>query len=413
MRKVLCVLCMIMFLFFSCEKDEDPLQTMKKINITKTTGEIIAADNAFGLELFQKVLAGDADAKNVFVSPTSVAMALAMTYNGADGETRTAMEHALKKNGFTVEEINTSYKSLIEALVSVDPKVLFEIANSIWYRLDFTVLPDFVSVNQEYYDAEVSALDFSLPSASETINGWVADKTHDKITEIIRDIPGDVVMYLINAIYFKGIWQYEFDDADTHDDVFKLKDGSPVAAPFMQQEAPLPYASNELFSMIEMPYGQGNYNMVVILPQTSHTTDEVAASLTTENWESWLNALTEQKVLVQLPKFKFEYENLLNDELSVMGMGVAFTPQADFSKINGSGGIWISRVIHKTFVEVNEEGTEAAAVTAVEMVESIGPGPDYVLFRVDRPFIFAIREKYTGTIIFIGCVQDPLSRTNK
>ncbi|MBN1158135.1 MAG: serpin family protein, partial [Bacteroidales bacterium] len=324
------------------------------------------------------------------------------------GETKTAMENTLKKSGFTVDEINDSYKSLIEALVSVDPKVLLEIANSIWYRQDFNVLPEFTDVNQEYFDAEVSALDFSQPSAIKTINGWVADKTHDKITEIIEEIPGDVVMYLINAIYFKGIWKYEFDEEDTYDDVFHLKDGNPLTVPFMQQEASLRYADNDLVLMVELPYGQGNYNMIILLPHTDKTTDEVAASLAQGSWDGWLNMLSEQKVLVKLPKFKFEYKNLLNDELSAMGMDVAFTPLADFSKINGTGGIWISRVIHKSFVEVNEEGTEAAAVTAVEMVESIsGPEPDYINFTVNRPFLFVIREIDTGTILFIGRVQDP------
>lgn len=410
MKPIVYILFVVPFLLFSCEEHEDSVQTWKKIKITKTTGEIITTDNDFGFELFQKVVASDAEADNIFISPTSVALALAMTYNGADGETKTAMENTLKKNGFSIDEINTGYKSLIEALVSVDPKVLLEIANSIWYRQDFTVLPDFVSVNQEYYDAEVSSLDFSQPAALDIINGWIADKTHDKITEIINEIPVDVVMYLINAIYFKGIWLYEFDEADTENKPFYLNEGTAVTVPFMQQEAAFQYISNEQFSMIEMPYGQGNFNMMVVLPHVNHATDEICTILTQENWNSWLNTMTEENILVQLPKFKFEYKNILNEELELMGMGIALTPQADFSNINGTGGIWISRVIHKTFVEVNEEGTEAAAVTAVEMIESaIGPDPDYILFRVDRPFLFAIREKSTGAILFIGLVQNPLS----
>lgn len=410
MKPILYTLFIVPFLLFSCEENEDPVPTWKKINITKTTSEIITADNDFGLELFQKVVASDAETDNIFISPTSVALALAMTYNGADGETKTAMENTLKKSGFTIDDINTGYNSLIKALISVDPKVLLEIANSIWYRQDFAVLPQFISVNKDYYDAEVSSLDFSQPSAIDIINGWVADKTHDKITEIINEIPVDVVMYLINAIYFKGIWLYEFDEKDTYSEPFYLNDGTSVTVPFMQQEAFFQYISNEQFSMIEMPYGQGNFNMMVMLPHANHTTDEICTILTQENWNSWLNMMTEENILVQLPKFKFEYENLLNEELKLMGMGIALTPQADFSKINGAGGIWISRVIHKSFVEVNEEGTEAAAVTAVEIIETAtGTEPDYVLFRADRPFLFAIREKSTGAIIFIGRVQNPLS----
>lgn len=413
MKNILCLMIVILISCFSCEKSEDPVHPGKKITITKTTSEIITADNAFGLELFQKVVASDTEADNIFISPTSVALALAMTYNGADGETKTAMENTLKKNGFTIDEINTSYKSLIDALVSVDPKVLLEIANSIWYRQEFSVLPEFISVNQEYYDAEVSPLDFNLPSAPDVINNWVADKTHDKITQIINEIPGDAVMYLINAIYFKGIWLYEFDEEYTNDDLFYLKGGSSITVPFMQQEATLRYATNALFSMIELPYGEGNYNMIVMLPHTGSTTEDIVALLTAENWDGWIIALTEQNVKVMLPKFKFEYKNKLNDELDAMGMGVAFSDQADFSKINPEEDLFISKVLHKSFVEVNEEGTEAAAVTAVEIsLTSVGPEPDYTLFKADRPFLFAIREKDTGAIIFIGSLQNPLSGSN-
>ncbi len=413
MRNILCLIIVIFISCFSCEKNEDPVQPAQKITVTKTTSEIIIADNAFGLELFQKVVASDTEADNIFISPTSVALALAMTYNGAAGETKTAMENTLKKNGFTLDEINDSYKSLINALVSVDPKVLLEIANSIWYRQEFSVLPEFISVNQEYYDAEVSPLDFNLPAAPDVINNWVADKTHDKITEIINEIPGDAVMYLLNAIYFKGIWLYEFDEEYTDDDLFYLKGGTAITVPFMQQEATMRYATNALFSMIEMPYGEGNYNMIIMLPHAGNTAEDIAALLTPENWDGWISALTEQNVRIMLPKFKFEYKNKLNDELDAMGMSVAFSDQADFSKINPEEDLFISKVLHKAFVEVNEEGTEAAAVTAVEIsLTSVEPEPDYTLFKADRPFLFAIRERDTGAIIFIGSLQNPVSGSN-
>lgn len=413
MRNPLYLMIVVLIPYFSCEKNEDTIKPREKITITKTTSEIIAADNAFGLELFQKVVANDKEADNIFISPTSVALALAMTYNGAEGETKTAMENTLKKNGFTIDEINDSYKSLIDALVSVDPKVLLEIANSIWYRQEFSVLPEFISVNQEYYDAEVSPLDFNLPAAPDVINNWVADKTHEKITQIINEIPGDAVMYLINAIYFKGIWLYEFDEDYTDNDLFYLKGGTSITVPFMQQEVTTRYATNALFSMIEMPYGEGNYNMIIMLPHEGNTAEDIVALLTPENWDGWIGALTEQNVRILLPKFKFEYKNKLNDELDAMGMGVAFSDQADFSKINPEEDLFISKVLHKSFVEVNEEGTEAAAVTAVEIsLTSVEPEPDYTIFKADRPFLFAIRENDTGAIVFIGSLQNPLSGSN-
>lgn len=399
-------------LLFSCEKSLEPPQGKKEIVISKTTADIIKSDNEFGLELFQEVVSRDPEAVNVFVSPTSVALALAMTYNGANGETKTAMENALRKQGFTTEEINTSYKSLMDALMSVDPKVILEIANSIWYDVDFTVLPEFVSTNQDFYDAEVRSIDFGDPGAPGIINEWVSDKTHDKIKKIIDQIPADAVMYLINAIYFKGIWQYEFKEENTSDGPFYLNNGSPVTVPVMKQTTTLRYTSNDLFSMAELPYGQGNFSMLVLLPQTSFSTNDIVDSLTPGNWDFWISTLAEKNVDLQLPKFTFEYKNQLNDELEAMGMGVAFTDTADFSKINGTGGLFISKVLHKSFVEVNEEGTEAAAVTAVEVSLTSFPGPEYTAFHVDRPFLFAIRETSTGAILFIGCVQNPLVKAN-
>jgi serpin B len=337
-----------------------------------------------------------------------------MTYNGAAGDTRAAMEDALKKEGFTPEQINTSYKSLIDALRSVDQKVLLEIANSIWYRQDYTVLPEFVNVNREYYNAEVSSLDFADPVAKDIINGWVDEKTHGRIEEIIDNIPSDAIMYLINAIYFKGIWQYEFDKSKTSEGPFDLNDGgSTVTVNFMKQSTSLSVMHNELFSMVELPYGRGNYSMDVLLPNQGFTTDDIVNSLTAENWNNWIMGMSLRNVDLVFPRFTFEYKNELKSELTAMGMGLAFTDDANFSGITGQGNLKISRVIHKSFVEVNEEGTEAAAVTAVEMVLTSGGGSgSNLLFQVDRPFLFAIRETTTGAILFIGRVQNPLIEGN-
>lgn len=403
-----CLLLVMMPAFVSCEKEVDGQPSEKKITVTKTTAEVIASDNVFGLELFQKVAGNGGSSENIFISPTSVALALAMTYNGSDGGTMTAMENTLGKNGLTLEEINGSYKSLIDALVSADPDVLLEIANSIWYRQGFSVLPEFVDANQEYYDAEVSDLDFNLPGAPDVINTWVDEKTHGRITEIIQQIPAETVMYLINAIYFKGTWLYEFDEELTADDQFYAA-GNSVTVPFMVQEAGVGYAANDDFSMIELPYGQGNFSMVVMLPNEGHATDDILPLLTSENWDQWLDAMTTQDVMIKLPKFKFEYKNQLNDELSDMGMGVAFTDMADFTKINPAGNLFISKVLHKSFIEVNEEGTEAAAVTSVEISLTSFPGTQPLQFVADHPFVFAIREKDTGAILFMGLMQDPSS----
>ena len=399
----------ILLLGYSCEKTKDEEPGPKEINLTQKGKILVEADNLFGINLFKEVLEAAEPEENVMISPLSVSLALAMTYNGADGDTKEAMEKTLELYGLTVDEINENYKILIDALVSVDPKVLMSIANSIWYKQNFEVEQDFINVNQNYFYAEVSPLDFNDPDAVTTINNWVAGKTKNKITEILDAIPADAVMYLINAIYFKGIWKYEFDESDTEEMPFYLSDGNTKDVPMMVQEASFNYLSNDIMQAVEMPYGAGNYSMVILLPQYNKTTDDIVDQLSNENWNSWLSEFYEaEKVQIHLPKFRFEYKNQLNDELKNMGMEIAFDPDnADFSKINPAWQLFISRVIHKTFIEVNEEGTEAAAVTAVEMgTTSIGE-ETFIPFYVNQPFIFAIKEKYTNSIIFIGKVMEP------
>jgi len=396
----------ILLLGYSCEKTkvEEPGPT--EINLTEKGKILVEADNLFGIKLFKEVLKAEDPEKNVMISPLSVSLALAMTYNGADRDTKEAMEKTLELSGFTVDEINENYKILIDALASVDPKVLMSIANSIWYEQTFEVEQDFLDVNQNYFNAEVSPLDFNDPDAVNTINSWVANKTNDKIMEILDEIPRDAVMYLINAIYFKGIWNYEFNESDTEEKPFYLSDGTTKDVPMMVQEGSFNYLSNDIMQAVEMPYGAGNYSMIILLPQNNKTLNDIIDELSNENWNRWLSEFYEaEKVQIHLPKFKFEYKDSLNNELINMGMGIAFdSSDADFSKINPTGELYISRVIHKTFIEVNEEGTEAAAVTMVEIIRS---AIQETSFFVNQPFIFVIKEKYTNTIIFIGKVMEP------
>lgn len=397
----------ILLLGYSCEKTKvEP--GPNEINLTQKGKMLVESDNLFGINLFKEVLKTEDPEKNVMISPLSVSMALAMTYNGADGDTKEAMEKTLELSGFTIDEINENYKMLIDALSSVDPKVLMSIANSIWYKHTFEVEQDFINVNQNYFYAEVSPLNFYDPDAVTTINNWVADKTNDKITEILDAIPADAVMYLINAIYFKGIWKYEFDESDTEEKPFYLSDGTTKDVPMMVQEGSFNYFSNDILQAVEMPYGTGNYSMIILLPQSNKTPDDIIDQLTNENWNKWLSEFYEAgKVQIHLPRFKFEYKDLLNNELINMGMGIAFSSSADFSKINPIAYLCISRVIHKTFIEVNEEGTEAAAVTLVEIIVTSAGGETGIHFYVNQPFIFAIKEKYTNTIIFMGRVMEP------
>jgi serpin B len=365
------------------------------------------ADNTFGLNLFQQINAFANNDENLFVSPVSVALALAMTYNGAAGDTKTAMEQTLSLNGLTVEEINQSYQSLIHALVTLDPVVLLTIANSIWYRNDFEVLQSFIDINQQYYNAQVNPLDFNDPASVDVINNWVDANTNHKIPSIIYQIQPENVMFLINAIYFKGTWKYTFETANTTDQPFYMEDGTMITTPVMKQKDVFGYFENELMQVLKLPYGSEKFNMIIFLPAVSHTVNDIIAELNPSNWTLWLNDFTtSDSVNVYLPKFKFSYEITLNDILKNMGMSIAFSDFADFTGINPAGNLFISNVKHKSFVEVNEEGTEAAAATVVEISFTSVPEEKYVI--ADRPFVFIITEKATSAVVFIGKVAQPV-----
>ncbi len=392
----------------SCDRFNDNPEPAK-MNLSKKSLELIESDNNFGLDFFRKV-ATDNTTENIMVSPLSVALALGMTYNGSGGTTRDAMKETLKLGSMTDEDINASYKSIIDQLLKLDPKVILNIANSIWYTLNFPVQNEFIELNKEYYYAEVNELDFYAPDAKDIINGWVNDKTKGLIPAIIDYIPPEAVMYLINAIYFKGTWTYEFDPDDTKEQDFHTEDGITGKVDMMQMEADVLYTGNDLFDAISLPYGDGQFNMFIMLPKQDKTTADIVGELNNDNWSAWINSLGKQKVVVKIPKFKFEFFRLLNDDLTNMGMGVAFDPMnANFSGINPDRWLYISRVLHKTFIEVNEEGTEAAAVTAVEIGEtSYNPNePTVIYFTADHPFLFAIRENSSGTILFMGRVNLP------
>jgi serpin B len=353
--------------------------------------------------MFRTINKSEDGNKNVFISPLSISLALAMTTNGANGDTRTEMQNTLQFPDYAMEDINGYFQTLSNTLLSLDPEVKLGIANSIWYRLGFSVLPDFLSMNESYYNAEVQELDFSDPGAVNTINGWCATKTNDKIKKVLDQIGPDVVMYLINAIYFKGMWTYDFDKDLTAEGAFNNQGAGQSTVSFMHQEGAFRYYYNDSLQLLEMTYGQGNFSMVVMLPAAGTSVAALADGLTPEIWNGWLADTFKTKVEIALPRFKFEYERVLNDDLIGLGMVKAFGP-ADFSNINPDADLCISMVKHNSFVEVNEEGTEAAAVTVVEIIETSAP-PESVQFIVDRPFLFAIRETTTNTILFLGKVS--------
>ncbi len=375
-------------------------------DLTASETHLVAASNGFAFRLLQEVALRQSPDANVFISPLSVSMALGMTWNGAAGTTEQAMQSTLGLAGMSRDDINQSYRSLIDLLRGLDSKVAFTLANSIWYRQGFSFEPAFFDVTRTFFDAQVTGLDFGAPSAVQTINDWVNAQTQGKITEIVDGIPLDVVMYLINAIHFKGDWVNRFDASLTRADSFTLADGSSVSVPMMGYAVPVPVRSAWVDGalILDLRYGGGAYSMTIVLPPEGAAMDSVVAALASERWDGWIDALDSVTAGVRMPKFKLEFEDSLNGALTAMGMGIAFSGAADFSRMSAGGGLYIDEVLHKTYVDVNEEGTEAAAVTSVSMVSSCCGPPWYV---IDRPFLFVIRERFSGTILFMGRIMNP------
>jgi serine protease inhibitor len=393
--------------FIQCGKRSTSSDDGVSGELTLAQRHLIESDNKFGLKLFREIVKEETDS-NVFISPLSVSMALGMTYNGANGETQKAMAEALELSGLTLQGVDESYQHLIELLRGLDPKVEFRIANSIWFNQRREPEKEFIDLCKEYFDALVRVLNFADPDAAKIINGWVYDNTNGKIEEIVDDpINPFTLMFLINAIYFKGTWTYQFDEESTTDALFTLLDGTQKPCQMMEQRGFYKYFANNDFQAVDLPYGDGDFSMTIFLPNPSADIDSLIAEFTPENLSYWLGCFSSDSGDIFIPKFKLEYELGLNQVLKSMGMRIAFNPVlADFSKMYKDGGVWIDTVIHKTYVEVNEEGTEAAAVTVVVMMDSVRE-PSGFYMRVDRPFIFLIRENKSQTILFIGKIVEP------
>ena len=377
-----------------------------------TAGEqrLVAANNRFAFSLFREIARAEPADSNLFVSPVSVSMALGMAVNGAQGATRDSMLRTLELSDVPMDEVNRGYRGVIDLLRGLDRGVEFTLANSVWAKAGYAFGEPFLDDARTWFDATVRVLDFSAPTAPQTINDWVNTQTRGKIPEIVAgQIPPDVIMYLINAIYFKGSWTQRFDPALTSDAPFNLRGGGSVTARMMSHAGPAParYYAADGVTIVDLPYGGRAWSMTIVLPPTADGIDSLVAGLTTERWDAWMAALDTTGVIVTMPKFTLRYDLEMNDVLSALGMRIAFSPWADFTRLLPSGGAYISRVQHKTFVDVHEEGTEAAAVTVVVFVDTAIPPELHVV--VDRPFLVAIRERLTGTVLFLGRVMNPVA----
>ena len=365
------------------------------------------ADNSFGIELLKR-LADATPGENVFISPSSIAIALQMTMTGAAGETYRSMSDALKVTDLSLAEVNAGNATLRSSLVSADPKVKLAIANSLWLRKGVKLQKSFVDACRTNYNAQVSELDFAQPAAIKTINNWASANTNGRITEIISQLTPQEILVLVNAIYFKGTWTDQFKKDLTAPRDFYLPAGA-ASRQMMRRDAKFRYKQGEGMQAVVIPYGSERMSMYVFLPDKRDGLADLLSRMDGKNWDDWFSGFSSSDGEVVLPKFRIEYGTSLTNVLKALGMAGAFLPSADFSKmVVPPATAAISDVIHKTFVEVNEEGTEAAAVTAVKMLATSMPSrQDHFSFVVDHPFVCAIRDDTTGAVLFVGAIYDP------
>lgn len=386
----------------ACNKQDPDVPDEEKkytpIALTKTESEISQASDQFGFDVYHKLYKGE----QIFISPLSLSLALSMATTGAAGATATEMLTTLGFAGQSIGDMNSYYQKMVSALLEADPKTTFEVANSIWADQSIGIRKSFTEKAAKYYSSEVFPADFSKQSTIDKVNSWVSEKTHGKITSILDRPERDLKMSLINALYFKGTWAFDFDDKTIKEDFTGLS-GKKSKVEMMTVSRDLTYSEYDGFSMVRLPYGNGSFFMSVVLPDENEDFAKAVQRFNAATLWQLNEYRTNYKVNLKLPKFSFSYEADLVDTLKELGMGLAFSDNADFSEM-AEKSLKISQVKHKTFVDVNEKGTEAAAVTHVGFLwTSLAPViVKTVDFFADRPFLFTIQESRTGAVLFIG-----------
>ncbi|WP_077588225.1 serpin family protein [Planococcus lenghuensis] len=375
------------------------------VDYGETDYELIAdPNNELGVKLLADL--SETETGNIFISPASLYMALAMLYNGADGVTQDEIAKVLEAEEITPEEMNRANASLMMELRSESDKIQLNVANSLWVKDNYQFEGAFIESSQDYYNAKIESIDVSDPASADAINNWVSEATNDKIEEMVPNpLPGNLVAILLNAIYFKGEWQHPFEQEATQLQPFKLTDGTSEQVPLMRLQAELPYFETESFQAVSLPYGDGEMSMHVFLPNETSSLEEFVSGLDAAAWSEWMEEFHPQEGTLGFPKFELEYEVILNETLEHLGMATAFS-SVDLSRmLEESSGLSISEVKQKTYIKVNEEGTEAAAATSIAVEESAPADP--FSMEVNRPFFFAITDRGTGVILFMGAIKNP------
>ena len=418
LRIGLILVVVIAFASFLCfgKKEKQPMPTLPESRPKPADiNNVVDANNQFALDFYFHLK--NKENGNIFFSPHSISSALTMTYEGARGETAQEMRSLFY---FPEDDSlrRTEYAAIIDEINKGDKKYELHTANALWAEKDYQFLDEYFEIVERHYKGKVANLDFKKKSeeAQITINNWVEDKTNNRIKELIPSglINALTRLVLTNAIYFKGEWVKQFNEKDTREEDFRISKNNIVKAPMMRRtddEARFNYAENNKLQILEMPYSGKELSMLILLPKDDDL-EALESLLSAKKLSEWKKDLKNKRVKIFIPKFKFETKYFMADDLKVMGMSTAFKwPGADFSGMDGTKDLFISEVIHQTFVEVNEEGTEAAAATAV--IGEFGAAPGLKLpkkipvFRADHPFIFLIQENKTGNILFMGKIINP------
>jgi serpin B len=398
MKKVIPI-CVLMYLLAGCSEQSIKPDNQPNLRVLSTDEVTVSSSvNDFGFKLFRRVNKNE----NTFISPLSVSMALGMVLNGASDETRQNIINTINFEGLTAEQVNQAYKDLTTLLLSMDRTVQMGIANSVWYHDDYHINGAFENVITNAYDGKVQSLDFKAATAKNTINNWVEDKTNSRIKNLIDQISGDEIMFLINAIYFKGDWQYQFDAAQTHVAPFTREDGTVTSVNMMRSKgAKIHYGTKDNVQLVDIPYGNGQFRMTILVPAEGGVRD-LADSLSSTQFNSWLADSDSVSVELEIPKFKMTWKKDLKADLEDMGLNTNGFPNLFEEPLP----LAISRVIHQSFLEVNEKGSEAAAATAIGIELTSAPSHP-ARITIDKPFLFFIRENHSGVILFSGMLQDP------
>ncbi len=387
----------------ACESDTpEPGLKASLRDMTASEVELVNSSNDFAFNLL-KVTDQTTDEENVFISPLSVGMALGMLYNGAEGTTKEEIEATLGFSGFNKTELNKTFNELMSLLLMIDDKVDLSVANSVWYKEDYTVKDEFRNLVMAYFDAEVQGLDFTKESAVSTINNWVDAKTLGKIPVLLEQIPPEAVMYLINAMHFKALWKQQFDAEQTQKASFHTGENEELVDMMHGKDMPMLHYRDSDLELVELSYGDGQFCLTVMMP--AKDPESFLNNLTSESFNHYIEMADSSSMDINMPKFSLAFEITLNDVLKTMGLKRAFTDQAELGELfEETLPLTVSEVLHKAVIEVDESGTEAAAVTSVGIeLTSIPMAVD-----LNRPFIFMIRERHTKAILFSGILRNPV-----